>query len=72
MNKIIKNHYPVERLPSDLQAGLPKGGRVRIELEPELEGSDLRSIAGLVGTGRNVHGAPEAIVSHVRSLREER
>jgi hypothetical protein len=72
MNKIVKEHYPVERLPADLQAGLPKQGRVRIELEPEVDNSETKPLAGLVGSGRNVHGDIVAILTHTQGLREGR
>jgi hypothetical protein len=72
MNKIIKRFYPVEKLPADLQEGLPKHGHVHIELEPDLSGLKGRPIAQLAGSGRNVHGDAETVLSHVRTLREDR
>jgi hypothetical protein len=72
MNKIVKEHYPVEKLPADLRAGLPKHGRVRIELEPEMENLDTKPLAGLVGSGRNVHGDIATILKNTRGLREDR
>ena len=72
MNKIVRKHYPVERLPADLQTGLPKHGRVHIEIEPELEGSEVHPIANLVASGRNVHGSPKTILAHIQGLREDR
>ncbi len=72
MNKIVKEHYPVERLPADLQAGLPKEGRVRIELEPEREQAKSEPLAKLVGTGNNVHGDLHAILKRTSSLRDSR
>lgn len=71
MNKIVREHYPVERLPADLQAGLPKEGLVRIELEPETK-ADSEPLANLVGTGRNVHGDLAEILAHTQSLRDDR
>jgi hypothetical protein len=69
MNRIVKKYYPVERLPADLQSGLPKHGRVHIEMEPAEK--DLRSVAGLVASGRNVHGDVDSVLQHVRSLRDD-
>ncbi len=33
MNKIVREHYPVERLPEDLREGLQPGATVRVVLE---------------------------------------
>lgn len=35
MNKIVREHYPVEKLPDDLRAGLPDGQTVTITVEEE-------------------------------------
>ncbi|WP_037545975.1 hypothetical protein [Stappia stellulata] len=35
MNRIIKKHYPAEKLPLDLRAGLPSGAFVNITIETE-------------------------------------
>lgn len=33
MNKIVREHYPVEKLPEDLREGLRPGATVRVVLE---------------------------------------
>jgi hypothetical protein len=71
MNKIVRK-YPVDRLPADLRSGLPEHGWVRIEIEPEPEAVAPRRLSALVGTGENVHGVPEEVLAHIRSLREDR
>jgi hypothetical protein len=35
MNKIVREHYPVENLPADLREGLTDGSTVRIVVEVE-------------------------------------
>ncbi|KQW32206.1 hypothetical protein ASE36_08460 [Rhizobium sp. Root274] len=35
MNKIVREHYPVENLPADLREGLAEGTTVRIVVEME-------------------------------------
>ena len=72
MNKIVRKHYPVERLPADLRSGLDKRGWVRVEIEPEAGQPTAEPLAQMVGTGRNVHGSPDDVLSHLRSLREDR
>jgi hypothetical protein len=37
MNKIVREHYPVENLPADLREGLAQGSTVRIVVEVEGE-----------------------------------
>lgn len=48
MNKIVLEHYPVEKLPEDLRVGLPETGsaRVTVEITPERDDS-LRTFFGL-------------------------
>ncbi len=36
MNKIVREHYPVEKLPEDLRAGLSAGQSVTITVEEEV------------------------------------
>lgn len=35
MNKIVRDHYPVDRLPSDLREGLSDRSTVRVVIEVE-------------------------------------
>ncbi|MGF9693841.1 hypothetical protein AAIH46_13570 [Rhizobium sp. 0TCS1.26] len=35
MNKIVREHYPVEKLPEDLREGLEAGSTVRVVVEVE-------------------------------------
>lgn len=41
MNRIVREHYPVEKLPEDLRQGLPAGGKVTVTLEDDAVSSDL-------------------------------
>jgi hypothetical protein len=72
MNRVVKNHYPVERLPADLRAGLPEHCWVRIEIEPERGATLQTKLSPLVATGKNVHGDTGAVLSDIRALREDR
>lgn len=72
MNKIVRKHYPVERLPADLRAGLPAHSHVDIELAPERAAPELQPIAHLVGSGANVHGDAESVLEHIRDGRNDR
>jgi hypothetical protein len=72
MNKIVKKHYPIERLPADLRSGLQEHGWVHIEIEPEREVPLRKKLSLLVASGKNVHGNAEAVLSEIRALREDR
>jgi hypothetical protein len=72
MNKVVKKHYPIERVPADLRSGLPERGRVHIEIEPEREATLQKKLSPLVARGKNVHGDAGAVLSDIRTLREDR
>jgi hypothetical protein len=72
MNKIVKKHYPVERLPADLRSGLQEHGWVDIEIQPEGATPPRKSLSSLVASGRNVHGDAKAVLAEIRTLREDR
>ena len=72
MNKVVKKHYPIERLPADLRTGLQEHGWVHIEIEPEKEAIFQKKLSPLVASGRNVHGDAKAVLSSIRALREDR
>jgi hypothetical protein len=35
MNKVVREHYPVEKLPEDLRGGFPPDARVRVTIVSE-------------------------------------
>jgi hypothetical protein len=72
MNKIVRKHYPVNRLPADLRVNLPEHGLVTIELVPETEPQQRQLLAELAGTGANIHGNDEDVLRYIRELREDR
>ena len=71
MNKVVKKHYPIERLPADLRSGLQEHGWVHIEIEPEREAILGKKLSPLVASGKNVHGDVQAVLSGIRTLRED-
>jgi hypothetical protein len=58
VNRIVRKHYPIERLPPDLRAGLQEHGWVNIEIELESEGRVARPLSPLVESGKKLHGTP--------------
>jgi hypothetical protein len=71
MNKVVR-HYPVNRLPAELQAGLPMHGTVKIEFQPETEAGEPVLLAPLAGSCANIHGTEEDVLRYIRELREDR
>lgn len=73
MNKIVREHYPVERLPEDLRRGI-EGQYVRVTVIPEdapsrpkksLTYADIRARVKPRGT------TTEEAVRRIRELRDE-
>ena len=71
MNKIVRD-YPVDKLPSDLQEGLPEHGWVEIEFRPKAGRSPRVMLAPLAGSVPNLHGNDQEVVRYIRELRDER
>jgi hypothetical protein len=76
MNKIVREHYPASKLPEDLRPSDDPDARVTVTIEKE-EGPATapkvrRPMATYVGSSENIHGDPKAVISHIRSLREDR
>jgi hypothetical protein len=73
MNKIVREHYPVENLPDDLQLELSETLTVRITLEPEVD-SDAHVTARIEELFELCKKAPIATddpAARIRLLRDE-
>jgi len=75
MNKIVREHYPVEKLPADLRAelGLARTVTVVIEAEDEsLSKADREAaIAELRELRRKLKPSADDSVERIRKLRDE-
>ena len=73
MNKIVREHYPVERLPEDLRAELPAGVTVRLTLEAESVSlpAGRAWIEDIVRRKASIAETPDDPVGRIRQLREE-
>lgn len=70
--KIVVEHYPVDRLPVDLRRGLSSGQSVRVTVETETElKSAIAPLASFIGVGQGIYSDPEAAVRSIRQLRDE-
>jgi hypothetical protein len=77
--KIIRENYPVEKLPEDLRAGLGDATRVRVTVEAQpLEPPSFSSWSEIKAGIEELHRMPgfkavtvEEAVARVRALRDE-
>lgn len=83
MNKIVINHYPVEKLPEDMRQGLDERGTVKVVIEEEPRGgtADERKMMTAQETAEAIERyrkeritpfvSGEEAVARVRQLRDE-
>jgi hypothetical protein len=74
MNKIVREHYPVERLPEDLRAelGIARTAKVVIEIDAESSRSSRQAAAAELLTLREkLRPSADDSVERVRKLRDE-
>ena len=71
MNKIVKEHYSVSKLPEDLRAGLDPGAEVTVTVEQVDKPEKVMTLEEMFAARRTVFKSPEEIVRHIRSLRDE-
>ncbi|AOO80749.1 hypothetical protein [Bosea vaviloviae] len=83
MNKIVREHYPIEKLPEDLRAELTGQGTVTVTIETEMTPPQnvaaaraswnalLERISQLHATGAVKPVTSEEAVARVRALRDE-
>lgn len=73
-NKIVVEHYPVDKLPEELREGLDTGQMVRVTVEPEeadTVGKPRRTWTSFLGSAPGLYGSPEEVVAYIRALRDE-
>jgi hypothetical protein len=75
MTRIVKEHYPAERLPDDLRDGVPVGADVRITIEvlrkPLTREQMLAALEALRTDVLKTGGQSIDAVARVRELRDE-
>ena len=77
MNRIVKEHYPVEKLPEDLREGLAPGTTVSVTLETETSTTAPGSLEDLLRLTETVRRTlpqpvtPEGAARRIRELRAE-
>lgn len=75
MNRIVRDHYPAEKLPEDLRAGLPIGAQVQVIIlvEPPQKSTEdvLAMIDAYRATRQETVRTVEDAVAEIRALRDE-
>ena len=72
MNKIVRRHYPAEKLPQELREGIPDGALVEIIVTQEER--QQKSKAELLEMARKIPKGlsdPQEAVRRIRELRNE-
>jgi hypothetical protein len=74
MNKIVREHYPVAKLPEDLREGLDPSGTAAVTITPEPAVARKRSALDIVREYRAKHlpryRSDQEIVDLVRRIRD--
>jgi hypothetical protein len=76
MNKIVREQYPVSKLPDDLRGPLPHGATVRVTIESaETPVKSVKEIMQDIEAARSRGDWPsvstEQAVARIRALRDE-
>jgi hypothetical protein len=75
VNRIVREHYPVERLPEDLRQELKSASMVTLVIEAEndtsLRGRRAAAVADLLNRRRSLLPTAQDSVQRVRELRDE-
>ena len=71
MNRIVREHYPVKRLPAELRIGLASDAYATVLVEVEGQAKPARSLADIDALRRPTYRNLEDIVSEVRAFRDE-
>lgn len=75
MNKIVREHYPVERLPEDLRAELGVARTVKVVIETEDKQPQTIDVKAAIAELRELRSklkpSSEDSVERVRKLRDE-
>jgi hypothetical protein len=70
--KIVTEHYPAEKLPEELRAGLESGQLVRVAVEPESSpAAARRPLTSYYGAAKGLYSSPEDVIESIRKLRDE-
>jgi len=71
MNKIVREHYPVSKLPEDLREGVDPDATVTVTVEDLKRPERVMTLDEIFALRRPPYRSAEEIVSDVRRQRDE-
>ena len=71
MNRIVRDHYPAEKLPEDLQKLVDPRRPVRLVLEQDDVEQSAGPLTRFVGAFAHYGSTPHEAVARIRALRNE-
>jgi hypothetical protein len=71
MNKVVREHYPVSKLPEDLRQGLNPLAEVTVTVVEEERRKDVLSIEEMFALRQPPYRSKEDIDAYIRELRDE-
>ena len=71
MNRIVRAHFPVEKLPQELREGLAPETRVTVTIEAEAPPEKVMTLEEMFALRHEAFSSAQDVVKHVRALRDE-
>ena len=71
MNRIVRAHFPVEKLPQELREGLEPNARVTITIEAEAPPEHVMTLEEMFAFRCGAFSSIEEAVQHIPGLRDE-
>lgn len=71
MNKIVRHHYPVSKLPEDLREGLSSDAEVTVVLEEEAVDERPMTLEQMFALSRQTFASGKEVDDYVRAMRDE-
>lgn len=72
MNRIVKRHYPVSKLPPELREGIEASGLATVTVEEELHREAAASLEEIFAARRPPYRTASEIDADISSGRDER
>jgi len=70
MNKIVREHFPAERLPAELREGFALDAHVTVTVEAEAKPIEKMSLEELFALRQDVFRSYEEINEHIHAVRD--
>jgi hypothetical protein len=71
MNRIVREHFPAERLPHELREGVEPSARVTVTVETEAAPESVMTLEEMFALRKEAFSSPEEAVRHIRASRDQ-